>query len=93
MFSDFSCQKKLVCELYWESDGLGELSSRGAHGLDLVLAGASASRYVTLPQPVTNALEEFKVRMLERFRMSWLALQETLQKERRDIPKTMNLIR
>ena len=68
VFSDFSCQKKLVCEVYWESDDLGELSSRGAHGLDLVLAGASASRFVTLPQPVTNALEEFKVHMLEKFR-------------------------
>ena len=64
MLSDFSCQKKLVCELYWESDDLGELSVRGAHGLDLVLAGdADFSRYVTLPRPVTNAIEEFKVRM------------------------------
>ena len=62
VLSDFSCQKKLVCELYWESDDLGELSSRGAHGLDLLLAGADVSRYVTLPQPVNNAIEEFKVR-------------------------------
>ena len=63
VFSDFSCQKKLVCELYWESDDLGELGVRGAHGLDFALDGsADVSRYVTLPRPVTNVIEEFKVR-------------------------------
>ena len=63
VFSDFSCQKKLVCELYWESEDLGELGVRGAHGLDLALdSSGEVSKYVTLPRPVTNAIEEFKVR-------------------------------
>ena len=36
---------------------------RGAHGLDLALDGsADVARYVTLPRPVTNAIDEFKVR-------------------------------
>ena len=64
VFNDFSCQKKLVCELYWESEDLGELGVRGAHGLDLALDGSGeVSKYVTLPRPVTNAIEEFKVRI------------------------------
>ena len=54
-----------MCELYRESDDLGELGERGVHGLDLVFAAAAGagdiSSYVTVPAPVVNALDELKV--------------------------------
>ena len=57
VMSDVDCTKKAICEIYQNSQELGQLGERAMHGLDMM----ESLSYMSLPDEFFNILDEFMV--------------------------------
>merc|ERR1712203_276516 len=55
VLSDVDCTKKAICEIYQNSQELGQLGERAMHGLDMM----ESLSYMSLPDEFFNILDEF----------------------------------
>jgi len=55
VLSDVDCTKKAICEIYQNSQELGQLGQRAMHGLDMM----ESLSYMSLPDEFFNILDEF----------------------------------